>query len=54
MPSGTQPDEPGILAFMDRSLPSYAKPFGIEVMESFPRTSTGKSDRKKLAARPVE
>jgi len=51
---GTQPDEPGILSFMDRSLPSYAKPSGIEVMESFPRTTTGKIDRKKLAARAVE
>lgn len=47
---GSQTEEADLLAFVKDSLPPYAVPLRIEVMESFPRTSTGKIDRRQLSA----
>lgn len=43
-------DETDLLSFMGEALPLYAMPSIIEVTETFPRTSTGKIDRRQLAA----
>jgi amino acid adenylation domain-containing protein len=48
---GLRPEPASLRAFCARQLPSYMVPEKIEVMQVFPRTSTGKADRQALARR---
>ncbi len=43
-------DASALLSFMSASLPPYALPMNIETRSEFPRTTSGKIDRKALAA----
>lgn len=43
-------DESALLSFMARSLPPYAIPLRLSIETTFPRTTTGKIDRRELAA----
>lgn len=47
----TEPKE--LLQYMRSALPTYAVPSGISIRASFPRTSTGKIDRRALQAAAI-
>ncbi|NWG13811.1 MAG: amino acid adenylation domain-containing protein [Acidobacteria bacterium] len=49
--AGSAPTGPAVLNHVSGKLPSYAVPVKVEVLASFPRTSTGKIDRRKLQER---
>lgn len=50
---GTAPDVAELRARCLDALPRYMVPRAFHLVEGFPRTSTGKTDRRALAARPV-
>ena len=45
---GTPPGEADLLRFVAGKLPAYAVPQRLEVVDAFPRTGTGKIDRRAL------
>jgi acyl-coenzyme A synthetase/AMP-(fatty) acid ligase len=49
--AGAQPKPAELRAFCAQRLPTYMVPEQIEVVEAFPRTSTGKADRQALSQR---
>lgn len=48
--SGQEGDCAAIMQHARAKIPAYALPQGLQVIEEFPRTSSGKIDRKQLAA----
>lgn len=46
--SGTSPDPDALKTFCSKHLPSYMIPENVEILDSLPRTSTGKADRQAL------
>jgi acyl-coenzyme A synthetase/AMP-(fatty) acid ligase len=49
--AGHEVEEAALRRHMATSLPGYALPTSIEIVDDFPRTTTGKIDRKSLAER---
>jgi acyl-coenzyme A synthetase/AMP-(fatty) acid ligase len=49
--AGLRPQPAALRAFCSQRLPSYMVPETVEVLESLPRTSTGKTDRQALTQR---
>ena len=48
--SGMEVSTAGLMEHIGKQLPSYAVPVNIDVLEVFPRTSTGKINRRELQA----
>ncbi|HBX68690.1 MAG TPA: acyl-CoA synthetase, partial [Chloroflexi bacterium] len=48
--SGMEVSTAGLMEHIGKQLPSYAVPVNIDVLEAFPRTSTGKINRRELQA----
>lgn len=51
---GLELDESALVAHLNQRLPPYAIPVKIDFLADFPRTSTGKINRRELQARAVE
>ena len=47
-------DESALVAHLNQRLPAYAIPVKIDFLPAFPRTSTGKINRRELQARAAE
>ncbi len=47
-------DEDALMQFAQNKLPSYARPKNILITDDFPRTTSGKIDRKSLAKAAIE
>lgn len=52
--AGPLPTEPDLVEHLNRRLPPYAIPVKIIIMKDFPRTSTGKINRRELQANAIQ